>query len=168
MFGMKTLYLVSAEKNGQYFWKIGTTYLNDPLKLNKKHFIECHRKEVIETSSAIDISKAILLNINNLISSCDKEGFRLRVPLDGFSYDLPLDVIENIYDFWVDIHNNPNEWSKCLGLLRFRSSISFNQPFIRNSLIGDTAKLALKVEGLHSYRPLSSFPISMVNKPMWS
>tara|TARA_Y100001968_G_C19395012_1_gene737756 strand:+ start:612 stop:1118 length:507 start_codon:yes stop_codon:yes gene_type:complete len=168
MLDKKTLYLVSAEKNGQNFWKIGTTELSDPLKLDKKHFIECHRKEILGSSPAKNIAKAILLNINNLISSCTKDGFILRVPMDGFSYDLPLDVIENIYDFWVDIYDKPDEWSKCIGLLKFRSSISFTEPFIRKSFIGNTVKLALKLERLHSYRPNSSFPISIVNEPMWS
>ena len=81
---------------------------------------------------------------------------------------LPLEHIEHIFDFWVDIYRNSDDWNKCLGLLKLRSSTSLVEPFLRTSFIGNTAQLALQIDQLHRYRPESYCQIPILKEPMWS
>ena len=160
--------MLRAEKGGECFWKIGTTILEDPLSLNRKCFIECFRKDLLGKASAREILNAISTNINNLIKINKSEGYLLDNPKDGFSYDLPLDVLEEIYDFWLDIYRHPKKWNKCIRLLKFRTQVSPFEPTIIKGLIGSTSELALRIEQLHSYRPNTSKMHKVFQEPMWS
>ena len=59
MSDVRTLYLISAEKSGEGFWKIGNSKHQDPLKEDKKHFLECFRKELVGISAAKELEKAL-------------------------------------------------------------------------------------------------------------
>ena len=167
MTDVRTLYLISAEKSGEGFWKIGSSKHEDPLKEDKKHFIECFRKELVGISAAKELEKAIALNIDNLIADCLRDGFDFQQPTEGISYDLPLNLLENIYDFWFDLYKKPDLWKKCMGLLNCRGNISFSHPAMVKGLIGSTAEWGLKIEGLHSFRPPSPRRKREPKNPMW-
>ena len=150
--------MIRAEEAGECYWKIGTTYLKDPVNVDKVHYIECFRKDLLGISSAREISRAISTNIRNLIKLINQEGHTLPKPSKGFSYDLPLNILEEIYDFWLDIYSHPREWRKCIRLLKLRTTIESFDPIIIRGLIGSTSRWAAKIEQLHSYRPEVSSP----------
>ena len=84
----------------------------------------------------------------------------------GISFDIPLDVLESIFDFWLDIYKNKVAWETCLGLLKIRKRISLTNLITSDSLKGNSKKWAIKVETLHTYIP-NSLKIEKLNDPMW-
>ena len=84
----------------------------------------------------------------------------------GISFDLPLEILENIFDFWLDIYKNPEAWEACLGLLKVRKRIPLTNLIESEILKGNSKKWAIKIENLHTYVP-SSLRIEKLNDPMW-
>ena len=68
--------------------------------------LDCHRKELIGYQSAKDILFAIKLNIDNLLHELKNKNYLIESPSMGISFDIPLDVLESIFDFWLDIYKN--------------------------------------------------------------
>ena len=163
----KIIYLVRVEKLGECYWKIGSTNLEDPLSVDNKNFVECFRKDLLGDSSAREVLFAISLNIKNLTNLCMEEGFSLHTPIEGFSYDFPLELIEEIYDFWLELYQSPKDWNTCLRLLKLRRTIRTFKPILEKGLIGDTSKWAQSIEKLHSYRPNILVESSVIFEPMW-
>ena len=84
----------------------------------------------------------------------------------GISFDLPLEILENIFDFWLDIYKNQEGWEACLGLLKVRKRIPLTNLIENESLKGNSKKWAMKVENLHNYVP-NSLRVEKLNDPMW-
>ena len=84
----------------------------------------------------------------------------------GISFDLPLEILENIFDFWLDIYKNQKDWEACLGLLKVRKRIPLTNLIESESLKGNSKKWAIKIENLHTYVP-PSLRINKLNDPMW-
>ncbi|WP_152557529.1 josephin [Prochlorococcus sp. MIT 0603] len=160
------LYLVSGEKEGEGFWEISFSPNADPLNENK-YFLECYRKELIGIMAAKEILKAIEMNIENLLDACRSDGYKIKNPVEGISYDLPLTVLEEIYDFWIDLYAEPNLFERVLSLLITRKKINFSHPSIVKGLKGFSGEWAQKIEKLHSYRPSSKRDI-FEKEPMWA
>ena len=159
------LYLASGVKNDQGFWLIGVK--NSELKiLDDKTLLECHRKELIGLESAKDILDAINLNIDNLINDLKLRNLILDAPPIGISFNIPLNLLENIFDFWLDKYKEKEEWDTCCGLLKIRRRVPLTNLIESESIKGDTKKLALEIENLHSYKPNSIEKI-IKNDPMW-
>ena len=72
--------------------------------------------ERIRNESAKDILFAINLNIKNLLNELRNKNYLIKNPSIGISFDIPLDILENIFDFWLDIYKNQEAWETCLGL----------------------------------------------------
>ncbi len=161
----KFLFLASGFKNDEGFWFIGVKN-NDENILDDKNLLDCHRKELIGTESANDILFAINLNLNNLFDGFEKNKFLINQPLLGISLNIPLDYIENIFDFWLETYKEEESWEICLGLLKMRKRISLSNLIKSGSLKGNSKKWAIKVERLHSYKPIS-FKSNHLNEPMW-
>ena len=161
------LYLASASKDDSFFWKLGVTNSEKKIKMNQGSFLEFFRKEFLGNKESREIYNAISLNIHNLLSSVESEGYILEKPLNGFSYDIPLNVIAEIFDFWLELYNSPQRWQKAIGLLNCRKHTSyFLNRILDQALIGDSSELILRIEYLHSYRPLKlNKKIEM--SPMW-
>ena len=155
------LFLASGVIKDQGFWLIGVK--NSEVKiLDDLTLIECHRKELIGFESAKDILDAINLNLDNLINDLklpDK-------PPKGISFNIPLYILENIFDFWLDKYKDQEAWETCLGLLKMRRRASLTNLFDNDSIKGDTKKWALEIENLHNYRPIS-IKNNNKNEPMW-
>ncbi len=162
---LQFLYLVSCEKEGEGYWRIGTTDNTDPLQ-ESKNFIECYRKELIGIIAAKKIISAIEINLKNLLNDCIEDGFNLENPSEGISYDIPLNIIEEIYDFWLNLYQDVDIFDKVISLLLTRKKVDFSNPSIYKALKGFTAKWALTIEKLHSYRPPSK-KIYLPKEPMW-
>ncbi len=166
MSGSIFLYLVNGESNGKGFWKISLTTYSDPLKADNC-FFECHRKELLGNDAAKKILNAIEITIENLINDCIDDGYKIIIPAEGISYDLPLTILEEIYDFWLNLYHDSKLFEKVFALLIVRKKINFSDPDIFKALKGFTAKWAQEIERLHSYRPSSKRNI-FHKDPMWS
>ena len=159
------LFLASGVKNGEGFWMVGVKNCDENI-LADQNLLDCHRKELIGNESAKDILFAIDLNINNLLNELSKKNYLIEKPSMGISFDLPLDILENIFDFWLDIYKNQEAWETCIGLLKVRRRISLKNLIESSSLKGNSKKWAIKVETLHTYIP-NSLRVDVVNDPMW-
>ncbi len=160
------LYLVNGEKDGKGFWKISLTTFSDPLE-EDNCFFECYRKELIGTEAANKILNAIEITIENLINDCRNDGYKIITPSEGISYDLPLTILEEIYDFWLNLYQDNKLFKKVFALLIARKRINFSDPAMIKGLKGFTGKWAKEIERLHSYRPSSKRNI-VPKDPMWS
>ncbi len=159
------LFLASGVKNDEGFWFIGVKNSDENI-LDDKYLLDCHRKEIIGNESAKDIISAINLNLNNLFDELEKHKFLIYQPSLGISFNIPLNYIENIFDFWLDTYKEKEAWETCIGLLKIRKRISLSKIINSGSLKGNSKKWAIKVERLHSYKP-SSFKSNHLNEPMW-
>ena len=159
------LFLASGVKNGEGFWMVGVKNCDENI-LSDHNLLDCHRKELIGNESAKDILFAINLNINNLFNELRKNNYLIERPSIGISFDLPLDILESIFDFWLDIYKNQESWETCIGLLKVRKRISLKTLIESESLKGNSKKWAIKIETLHTYLP-SSLRADKVNDPMW-
>ena len=128
--------------------------------------LDCHRTELIGNSSAKDILFAINLNINNLLNELKNKNYLIESPSMGISFNIPLDLLESIFDFWLEIYKNRDAWETCVGLLKVRKRISLKNLIQSESLKGNTKEWAIKIENLHSYVP-NSFKIENPKDPMW-
>ena len=159
------LFLASGVKNEEGFWMMGVKNCDESI-LADKNLLECHRKELIGNESAKDILSAINLNIHNLFNELKNKNYLIDKPSMGISFDIPLDILEKIFDFWFDIYKNQEAWETCIGLLKVRKRISLTNLIKSESLKGNSKKWAMKIENLHSYIP-SSPRIEVLNDPMW-
>ena len=159
------LFLASGLKNGEGFWMVGVKNCDENI-LADLNLLDCHRKELIGIESAKDILFAIDLNINNLFNELRKKKYTIEKPSIGISFDLPLDILESIFDFWLDTYKNKEAWETCIGLLKVRKRISLKNLIESESLKGNSKKWAIKVETLHTYIP-NSLMVDKVNEPMW-
>jgi len=159
------LFLASGVKNGEGFWIVEVKNCDVNI-LEDRNLLDCHRKELIGTESAKDILFAINLNINNLLNELRNKNYLIERPSMGISFDIPLDILESIFDFWLDIYKKKEDWETCLGLLKIRKRISLTNLIESDSLKGNSKKWAIKVERLHTYEP-NSLRIEKQNDPMW-
>ena len=159
------LFLASGVNNGEGFWIVGIKNCDENI-LEDKNLLDCHRKELIGKESAKDILLAINFNINNLLNELRKKNYLIESPSIGISFDIPLEILENIFDFWLDIYKNKEDWEACLGLLKIRKRIPLTNLIESESLKGNSKKWAIKIETLHTYLP-SSLGKEKSNDPMW-
>ena len=159
------IFLASGVNNGEGFWIVGIKNCDENI-LEDENLLDCHRKELIGNESAKDILLAINLNVNNLLNELRNKNYLIENPSMGISFDIPLDVLESIFDFWLDIYKNQVAWETCLGLLKIRKRISLTNLITSDSLKGNSKKWAIKVETLHTYVP-NSLKIEKLNDPMW-
>ena len=160
------LFLASGVVNDHGFWLIGIKS-NDSQILDDKTLLECHRKELIGYESAKDILDAINLNLDNLISDLKKNNIPIDQPPKGISFNIPLNVLENIFDFWLEKYKDKEVWETCFGLLKIRRRLSLTNLIKSDSIKGDSKKWAIEIENLHNYKPYS-IKNNNLNEPMWN
>ena len=146
------LFLASGVKDGEGFWFLGVSD-SDKNVLDNKYLLDCHRKELIGNESSKDILFAINLNINNLLNELEKQKYFLDKPSLGISFNIPLDVLERIFDFWLDVYKDQYSWEICIGLLKVRKKLSLSNLINNGSLKGNSKKWAIEIEALHNYLP---------------
>ena len=159
------LFLASGVNNGEGFWIVGIKNCDENIFADE-NLLDCHRKELIGNKSAKDIILAINLNVSNLLNELTNKNYIIEKPSMGISFDIPLEIVENIFDFWLDIYKNQEAWEACLGLLKVRKRIPLTNLIESESLKGNSKKWAIKIETLHTYVP-SSLRIDKLNDPMW-
>ena len=159
------LFLASGIVNDEGFWLIGVK--NSDLKiLDDETLLECHRKELIGYESAKDILNAINLNLDNLMNDLKNNDFSLDQPPIGISFNIPLNFLENIFDFWLEKYKDEQIWEICLGLLKIRRRVSLSNLIKSESIKGDSKKFAIEIENLHKYQP-NTTKNKGSNEPMW-
>ena len=159
------LFLASGVVNEEGFWLIGIKSIDLKI-LDDKTLLECHRKELIGHDSAKDILKAINFNLNNLINDLKKKHFPIDEPPIGVSFNIPLNVLENIFDFWLEKYKDKQVWETCFGLLKIRRRVSLTNLINSDSINGDSKKWAVEIENLHNYKP-NAIKNNISNEPMW-
>ena len=163
----RNLYLIlaSGEINGIGFWLIDKIHYEFPI-IENKDLLECHRKELIAEESAKDILLAINFNLNNLMNDLKEDGFSIEKPPKGISFNIPLNVMEDIFDFWVETYKSKNYWQTSLGLLKIKKRISLLSIIKSRAIKSHVKDLAYIIEKLHTYRPIT--PEKNKKKdPMW-
>jgi len=159
------LILASGEINGIGFWLIDKINY-EFTTIENKDLLECHRKELIAEESAREIIFAINFNLNNLINDIKKDGFNIEKPPKGISFNLPLNVMEDIFDFWLEAYKKKTSWKTALGLLKIKKRISLLSIIKSKAIKFHVKELAYNIEKLHTFRP--SIPEKYKNKdPMW-
>ena len=159
------LILASGEIKGIGFWLIDKTYNEFPT-IENKDLLECHRKELVSEESAKDILFAINLNLHNLMNDLKKDGFHFQNPPKGICFNLPLNVMENIFDFWLETYKNKNYWQTSIGLLKIKKRISLSSIIKSKAIKSHVIDLAYIIEKLHNYRP-STQEKYKYKDPMW-
>ena len=125
------LFLASGVNNGEGFWIVGIKNCDENI-LEDENLLDCHRKELIGNESAKDILLAINLNVNNLLNELRNKNYLIAIPSIGIPFDIPLEILENIFDFWLDIYKNQEAWEDCLGLLKVRNCLLYTSPSPRD------------------------------------
>ncbi len=159
------LFLASGVENEEGFWLIGVKNSDEKI-LDDKTLLECHRKELIGYDSANDILEAINFNIGNLNNDLKKQNVLLDQPPKGISFNIPLNTLENIFDFWLEKYKDQEVWETCFGLLKVRRRVSLNNLIDSDYIKGNSKKWALEIEDLHNYKP-NSIKIFSSKEPMW-
>ena len=159
------LFLASGVVNDKGFWLIGIKD-SDKKILDDKNLLECHRKELIGEKSAKEILNAINLNLDNLTTDLKKNHMLSDQPPIGVSFNIPLSLLEKIFDFWLEKYKNKESWETCFGLLKIRRRVSLSNIINSDSIKGDSKKWALDIEELHAYRP-NSIENNIRDEPMW-
>ena len=159
------LFLSSGVINDQGFWLIGIKNSEEKI-LDDKTLLECHRKELIGSESANEILHAINLNLENLVYDLRKNHLPIDDPPKGIPFSIPLSILENIFDFWLEKYKDKEAWETCFGLLKIRKRVPLTNLIHSASIKGDTKKWALEVENLHTYKP-NPIKNNFKKEPMW-
>ncbi len=162
------LYLASGVSEGIGFWIINYTEEDNIFNSLGSKLLECYRKELFGLDGAIDVKEAIntTLDILSLNSKYDK--YRLDSHNTGYSSEIPINLIEDIFDLWAYNYNNEILWKKYIGLLNLRKKIKKSNNYINLGLKGETYEFATKLDRLLSFRPINStFILDKDNDLMW-
>ena len=162
------LYLASGLSEDRSFWVVNFTEEDDILNSSGIELLECYRKELFGIEGAIEVKEAINTTLDILVLDSEFDRYILDTNNKGFSSEIPLDLIEDIYDLWADNYNNEILWKKYIGLLNFRKKIKINNNYINIGLKGDTYEFSMKLDRLLSFNPInSSSRKERSNELMW-
>ena len=162
------LYLASGVSEGIGFWVVNFTEEENIFNSFVSKLLECYRKELFGLEGAIEVKEAINTTLDILSSESKFDKYKLDNYNIGYSSEIPINIIEDIFDLWAYNYNNEVLWKKYIGLLNFRKKIKSNNNFIHIGLKGDTYEFALKLDKLLSFRPIDlSFKLNKSNDVMW-
>ena len=81
-------------------------------------------------------------------------------------FNIPLNVLEDIFDFWLEAYKDKEIWETCFGLLKISRRASLINIIESESIKGDSKKWAIKIENLHNYTP-NNIKKNITKDPMW-
>ena len=163
-----TLYLASGVSNGIGFWVINFTDEVNIFNSFGSKLLECYRKELFGLEGAIEVKEAINTTLDILSFESKFDQYKLDNYNKGYSSEIPINLIEDIFDLWAYNYNNEILWKKYIGLLNFRKKIKSNYNYINKGLKGDTFRFANKLDRLLSFRPINlTFTIDRSNDLIW-
>ena len=162
------LYLASGVNEAKSFWIVNFTEDDDIFNSSNIELLECYRKELFGIEAASDVKEAINSTLDILAFDSKFDRYKLDNSITGYSSEIPINIIEDIFDLWAYNYNNRILWKKYIGILRLRKKIKKNNNYINIGLKGDTYEFATKLNGLLSFRPINlSFKVDKSNDLMW-
>ena len=162
------LYLASGVSDGIGFWLVNFTEEDDIINSFNSKLLECYRKELFGHSAAIAVMTAINCTLDILVYDSKFESFKFDNSIKGYSSEIPLSVVEEIFDLWAYNYKNQILWKKYVGLLNFRKKIKNNNCYVNIGLKGDIYKFAVKLDQLLSFKPNNgSFQKHKNDELMW-
>ena len=168
MFNSVNLYLASGVSNGIGFWVVNFTEHDDIINSPDSKFLECYRKELFGIDSAIEVMEAInsTLDILSLNSKFDR--YKIFDSSIAYSSEIPLYIMEDIFDLWAYNYGDQFLWNKYIGLLNLRKRVRIYNNYINIGLKGNTFDFAIKLDKLLRFSPINSFSSkNKSNKLMW-
>ena len=163
-----TLYLAFGVSLGIGFWDINFTENDEFLNLADSKFLECYRKEVFGIDAAIAVRQSIKSTLDILVSEINNDGYNILNPPEGYSPEIPLNIIEDTFDLWAYNFQNEYLWLKYTGILKFRKKMKQKNNFVSNALKGHTYDFAIKLEKILSFRPVNlEFKMNTSKELMW-
>mgnify|MGYP004400264515 CR=1 FL=1 len=162
------LYLASGVSDGIGFWLVNFTDETNIFNSFDSKLLECYRKELFGLEGAIEVKEAINTTLDILSFESKFDQYKLDNYNTGYSSEIPINIIEDIFDLWAYNYNNEILWKKYIGLLNFRKKIKSNNNYINIGLKGDTYEFAVKLDKLLSLSPIDiSFKHNNSNDLMW-
>ena len=162
------LYLASGVSEGKGFWLVNFTEDDDIYNSLGTKLLECYRKELFGLEGAIEVKEAINTTLDILAFDSKFDRYKLDNSNIAYSSEIPINLIEDIFDLWAYNYNNETIWKKYIGLLNFRKKFKINNNYINIGLKGDTYAFAMKLDELLSFKPSnSSFSKDRSNDLMW-
>ena len=160
------LYLASGVFRGVAFWVVNFTEEENIFNSPGNKLLECYRKELFGLDGAIEVKGAINTTLDILCLDSKYDQYKLDNFNTGYSSEIPINIIEDIFDLWSYNYNNEIQWKKYIGVLNLRKKINNN--YIKIGLKGDTYEFAMKLDSLLSFRPTNvSFRPDKSNDLMW-
>ena len=168
MINSVNLYLASGVYDGVGFWLVDFTEEDDIIKSYDGKLLECYRKELLGLQAAIEVKEAINSTLDIfLFDSIIIPGISCN-STKGYTSEIPLNIIEGIFDLWAYNYHDDILWKKYIGILNFRRKIKTSNNYINIGLKGKTYEFAIKLEKLLSFKPINSpFRIDRTNDLMW-
>ena len=162
------LYLASGVSNGVGFWVVNFTEDNDIFNTPGSKLLECYRKELFGLEGAIEVKKAINTTLDILALDSKFDSYKFDNSNTCYSSEIPINIIEDIFDLWAYNYKNQILWKKYIGLLNFRKKLKTNNNYINKGLKGETYDFAIKLDELLSIRQgNSSLRIHGSKELMW-
>ena len=162
------LYLASGVSDGVGFWLVSFSEDDEFINSCGSKLLECYRKELFGIKAAIEVNEAINTTLDILTFESQIDSYQLDNNTKSYSAEIPLYIIEGIYDLWANNYQNQILWKKYIGLLNFRKKIKINNDYINIGLKGNTYEFSIKLDKLLSFRPVnSSFSSDSSNQLMW-
>ena len=162
------LYLASCVSEGNGFWLVNFTEEDDIYNSLGTKLLECYRKELFGLEGAVEVKEAINTTLDILSFYSQLDRFKLDSSNTAYSSEIPINLIEDIFDLWAYNYNNQIIWKKYIGVLNFRKKIKTKNNYINIGLKGDTFDFAMKLEKLLHFKPCnSSYKKSRNNELMW-
>ncbi len=162
------LYLASGVSDDIGFWVVNFTEDDNIFNSLDSKLLECYRKELFGIEGAIEVKEAINTTLDILSFYSRFDQYKLDNYNTGYSSEIPINIIEDIFDLWAYNYSNEILWKKYIGLLNFRKKMKINNSYINIGLKGDTYEFAMKLDELISFRQINySFRLDKTNDLMW-
>ena len=162
------LYLASGVSEGVGFWLVNFTEDEDIHNSLGTKLLECYRKELFGIEGAIEVKEAINNTLDILALNSEFNRYELDNSNIGYSSEIPINLIEDIFDLWAYNYNNEMMWKKYIGFLNVRKKIKINNSYINLGLKGDTHEFAMKLDQLLNFKSCNlSIESYEINDSMW-
>ena len=162
------LYLASGVFDGNGFWVVNFTDEDDIFNSLGNKLLECYRKELFGFEAAIEVTAAINTTLDILSDGSKYDRYKLDNSTAAYSSEIPINIMEDIFDLWAYNYNDKILWKKYIGLLNFKKNLKTNNNYINLGLKGDSYNFAIKLDELISFRPINlSFRQDKSNDLMW-
>tara|TARA_Y100001968_G_scaffold210895_1_gene194106 strand:+ start:84 stop:590 length:507 start_codon:yes stop_codon:yes gene_type:complete len=162
------LYLASGVSEEVGFWVVNFTEEENIFNSLGSKLLECYRKELFGLEGAVEVKDAINTTLDILCLNSIYNKYKLDNYNTGYSSEIPINLIEDIYDLWAYNYNNKILWKKYIGILKLRKKIKTPNNYINIGLKGDTYEFATKLDRLLRFRPNNSIlRLDKSNDLMW-